>query len=143
MRHRVLIGIVALAAAAAGAAAALVLRGASGPHAAPVEREATVELPELTVNLAGTDGYSYLRVQVAVAVRGPGSPDSLAQTVEARKAALLDALNKLAQRMTFTQLRSAAGQREFDAQLRDRFDALLGPARVRVERIYFEEFVAE
>jgi flagellar basal body-associated protein FliL len=140
---RLLAALAIAAAAAGGAAAALVLRGAGGPHAAVPDREAVVELPELTVNLAGTDGYSYLRVQVAVAVRGPLAQEALTQAVEARKAALLDALNTLAQRTTFTQLRSGPGQRGFDAQLRDRFDALLAPARVRVERIYFEELVAE
>lgn len=108
----------------------------------PVLRQATVQLPELTVTLAGGDGYPYLRVQMAITVAGPMAQEALAQAVEDHKAALLDALNAIAQETMFTRIRTPEGRRAFEDRLVSRFQAIIGPA-VRVERIYFEEFVAE
>jgi flagellar basal body-associated protein FliL len=127
----------------AGVAVGVIVARSHGGHGHdPVLREATVQMPEMTVNLAGGDGYSYLRVQIAVQVRGPMQEDALTQAVDSRRAALLDVVNALSQETMFTQIRTSQGRQGFEQEIASRFQALLGPS-VRVERIYFEEFVAE
>jgi len=111
--------------------------------AAPVHPEVStlVSLPDTTINLRGDDGFSYLRVQISVLVKGPGPEETLKAAAEARKSALRDALNAIVEGQAFTALRTPDGRRTLESTLRTRFDEILAPAHA--DTVYFEEFVAE
>ncbi|MHB8733301.1 MAG: flagellar basal body-associated FliL family protein [bacterium] len=111
--------------------------------AAPVHPEVStlVSLPDTTINLRGDDGFSYLRVQISVLVKGPGPEETLKAAADARKSALRDALNAIVEGQAFTALRTPDGRRALESTLRTRFDEILAPAHA--DTVYFEEFVAE
>jgi flagellar basal body-associated protein FliL len=132
------------------AGAVLALAGCTGlaallhrPAAPGVRPETTVvvSLPDTTINLRGDDGFSYLRIQVAVTVAGSMPADALQQFAEAHKAAMLDALNNAVQGQRFTDLRTPDGRRGLEAKLEAEFSAVLAPARA--QQVYLEEFVAD
>lgn len=137
----------ALAAAAVAALTGCTELGAlfrHGPQAAPnaaPEAAVVVSLPDTTINLSGDDGFSYLRIEIAVTVAGPMSTDALRQLADARKAAMLDVLNSVVQGQRFSRLRTPDGRRALAERLRAGFDSVLAPARAR--QVFFEEFVAD
>jgi len=134
--------LAALALGAAGVGAALET-GIWRPFARPETADATVvvPLPAITINLNGDDGFQYLQLQVALVTRGPMSTDALRQAVADRQPALMDCLTKTIEGRRFTIMRTTEGMQALDEALRSQLSAVLVP--VQVERVYFEEFVAE
>lgn len=131
---------VVLGALAAGGAAWRVLerpRSASAPR----EQVAVVSLPSLTVNLRGDDGFTYLRLRVALEVAGPVADP--AAVVDARRSAILNSIIESTEGASFTELRTDAGRDSLARHLAARAGEILEPEHVRVRRVYFEEFVAE
>jgi flagellar basal body-associated protein FliL len=135
-----LVAVVVLGALAAGGAAWRVLERPR-PASAPPEQVAVVSLPSLTVNLRGDDGFTYLRLRVALEVAGPVADP--ASAVDARRSAILNAVIESTEGASFTELRTDAGRDSLARRLAARAGAILQPAHVRVRRVYFEEFVAE
>jgi flagellar basal body-associated protein FliL len=145
---KLLIPLIALLVVVGGGTAAWTMlhkpaRAATAPHTAPAHPDVStlLSLPDTTINLRGDDGFSYLRIQISVLVKGPGTDEALKAAVEAHTSALRDALIATVEGQAFTTLRTPEGRRDLEAGLRSRFDQILAPAHA--DTVYFEEFVAE
>jgi len=139
---RLLIGapVVGLALLGLGLVAFTHEKAPGSPSARSGIAYAVVQLPAVTLNLSGDDGYRFVKVQVALVMRGPMDAGALARAAKERTPALLDGLTRAIVGQRYTAMQEPAGNRALRQVLQSRFDEILAPAQV--VRVYFKEFAA-
>ncbi len=109
----------------------------SMPHAAVQ----VVNLGAFPVNLRGAGGGRVLRIEVQAQVAQVHAP-LLAEKGDYRAAAQ-DAILMLASDYTYSELEGIEGKTMLRDELLGRLNSVVAPADVRIERIYFTQFVVQ
>lgn len=137
-------GLVVLLVAGGASAYFLGLFGRRAPpveQAAPqpqVPRIAFMDLPDMTVNLAGTQTRpQYLRLKVALEIADP----ALAQQIQPMMPRILDTMQVFLREMRTADLEGSAAVHRLREELTRRINLVVQPARV--EAVLFREFLVQ
>jgi flagellar FliL protein len=105
---------------------------------APVPRVAFMDLPDMTVNLAGTQTRpQYLRLKVALEIADP----ALAQQITPMMPRILDTFQVFLREMRTADLEGSAAVHRLREELTRRVNLVVQPARV--EAVLFREFLVQ
>lgn len=100
-----------------------------------------VSLGSFPVNLRGAGGGRVLRIEVQAQVAAAGAPHL--EDKGDYRAAAQDAILMLASDYTYAELEGIEGKTRLRDELLGRLNSVVAPADVRIERIYFTQFVVQ
>lgn len=101
------------------------------------------DLGNLIVNLAGSRGQRYLKVKVAVELRGDAPSDG-AERIKAQEPSVRDALIQRLSTKTLEVLEAKGAKDELRLELMDVLNAgVLRGTEARAERVFFTEFLIQ
>jgi flagellar FliL protein len=137
--------VAAVGAAAAGAPAAVPAAAGTSPaapDAAPAQhaatgKELTVDFGKIMVNLAGTEGNRYLRINLVFASNNPG----IKEIIKTNEVALRDGVITVLSAQSLANLEGNEGRETARRSLISRVNGILGGPVVT--QIYFTDFVIQ
>ncbi|RMG09132.1 MAG: hypothetical protein D6731_20350 [Planctomycetota bacterium] len=117
------------------------------PHAAEVadrsQESALHEMPELVVNLAGSQGQRYLKIRLAVQLRGQGAEKALKELNE-HKVVVRDMLIRLLSAKTIDRVESSDAKEAIKLEVLDLLNrTVFSESPVVAERVFFMEFLIQ
>jgi flagellar FliL protein len=136
----IVIAAAALAVIAGGGATAYFVFGGSKEAqavAAPVKAPTFLDVPEVLVNLAGTERAQYLKVKIVLEL-----PDAaLTAQVQAAMPRVMDAFQTYLRELRPTDLDGSAGLYRLKEELTRRVNAAISPSRINA--VLFKEIVVQ
>lgn len=110
---------------------------ATSAQHAPSGKELTVDFGKIMVNLAGTEGSRYLRINLVLASNNP----DLKEIIKTNDVALRDGVLTILSAQTLIDIEGSAGRETARRALISRINGILGGPVVT--QIYFTEFVIQ